>query len=276
MTEDGVRKVISFANMSPGRQFDSQCLALSTRINRNWAWTGGDGGRVRVCILDSGLRPDFQPEVVDARLTVRRADADGSWEIVNDDQGDAANHGSDCAEIIHRLAPAARITSIRVLGAGLGGSSRTLVEALSWAIEQKFAVVNLSLSTKNTVAKHELHDLADRAVFGNVALVAAANNNAVDSFPWRFSSVFSTGSHDFAESEYLEVNPCPPVEFFARGVRVPVPRGESTALVSGNSFAAPHLSGLIARIRSKHPRLSLMEVRHVLFAVSDNIGEAIA
>ena len=269
---EGPRPTLSFANMSSGRPYDARRLALPASLDREWAWGGSRGDGVRVCIIDSGLRPDFEPaSAIEARLTV---DSDHGHAIVPDDLGDAAHHGSDCAFIVNGMAPGATITSVRTLGAGLGGSSPTLLAALGWAVDQRFHVINLSLSTVNLVAKFELHDLVDRAVFNDVAIVAAAHNRAVSSFPWQFSSVFSCGSHSSPDPGWLEVNPRPPAEFFARGVRVAVPReGGRSALVSGNSFATPHLTGLIARIRSKHPHLSLAELRHVLTAVTDNLSD---
>ena len=41
-----------------------------------------------------------------------------------------------------------------------------------------------------------LHELADTAYFRRKVLVASAHNMPVDSFPWRFSSVISVGSHE--------------------------------------------------------------------------------
>jgi subtilisin family serine protease len=39
-------------------------------------------------------------------------------------------------------------------------------------------------------------------------------------------------------------------------------------VASGNSFAAPHISGLAALVRSKHPQLTSFELKAVLAAVS--------
>ena len=55
------------------------------------------------------------------------------------------------------------------------------------------------------------------------------------------------------------------VEFFARGEKVPVPwldGGGKT--VTGSSYAAPRMSGLIAKLLSKYPDLSAPLVKAVL------------
>ena len=43
----------------------------------------------------------------------------------------------------------------------------------------------------------------------------------VQSYPWPFASVISVASHDGADPMTYYYNPSPPVDFYARGVRVP-------------------------------------------------------
>ena len=156
---------------------------------------------------------------------------------------------------------------MRVLGGGWTGSGRMLIAGLRWAIEQGIEVVNMSLSTTKRELAAVLHELADHAYFNRTLIVAAAHNMPVESYPWRFSSVLSVGSHELEDPEAYFYNPTPPVEFFARGVEVEVPwLGGSTVHSTGNSFATPHIAGMCARIRSKHPELTAVpgEERAVL------------
>jgi subtilisin len=98
----------------------------------------------------------------------------------------------------------------------------------------------------------------------------------VESFPWRFSSVISVGSHEEADPFTYYYNPAPPVEFFARGLEVDVPwLGGGTLRCTGNSFATPHVSGLCTLILSKHPELTPFQLKSVLYLVASNVaGEA--
>ena len=82
------------------------------------------------------------------------------------------------------------------------------------------------------------------------------------------SSTLSPGADPYS----LAYNPHPPVEFAAIGVDVEVPwTGDDGSIVAtGNSFAAPHVAGLVALIRSKHPHLTPFQVKTVLQAASDN------
>jgi subtilisin family serine protease len=61
------------------------------------------------------------------------------------------------------------------------------------------------------------------------------------------------------------------VEFGAPGIDIPVPwLNGRTIRSTGNSFAAPHVTGLVARLLSKHPHLTPYDVKTVLRAVADN------
>jgi subtilisin family serine protease len=104
-------------------------------------------------------------------------------------------------------------------------------------------------------------------------LVASAHNMPVESYPWRFSSVISVGSHEEDDPLTFYANPDPPVEFFARGMNVEVAwLGGATVTATGNSFATPAISGIAALVLSKHPRLTPFQLKSVLYQVSSNVG----
>jgi subtilisin family serine protease len=228
---------------------------------------------VRVCILDSGVEPSH-PKVGEVQGAVEiTVDEDGNPVASPDAEGDLCGHGTACAGVIRGLAPECEIFSARVLGAGYTGSGPVLLGGLRWAVEQGFDVVNMSLSTTKRQFAEVLHELADKAYFNRTILVASAHNMPVESYPWRFSSVISVGSHEEADPLTYYYNPDPPVEFFARGVDVEVAwSGGATIRCTGNSFATPHMSGLCARILGKYPDMTPFQLKSVLHLVSSNVG----
>jgi subtilisin len=243
------------------------------RITREWAWGGATGSGIRVCILDSGV-DGGHPLVGGVQSEVVVSVGEGGKPVVQDDEeGDLCGHGTACAGIVRALAPGCEIHSVRVLGAGMKGGGRILLAGLRHAIERGFEVINMSLSTTKRDYAAILHELADSAYFRRTTLVASAHNMPVESYPWRFSSVISVGSHEEDDPMKLYYNPKPPVEFFARGVNVEVAwLGGEILRCSGNSFATPHVSGLCALIRSKHPRLTPFELKSVLHLTAANVG----
>src|SRR5512132_485206 len=207
------------------------------RVTREWALGDSTGAGIRVCILDSGVQADHPlVGVLEGAVALRKTE-DGEIVVEDDSEGDLCGHGTACAGIVRALAPDCRLFSARVLGAGYTGSGPVLLAGLRWAVEQGFEVVNMSLSTTKQELAVLLHELADSAYFRRSVLVASAHNMPVDSYPWRFSSVISVGSHEEPDPLTYYYNPNPPVEFFARGVVVEVAclRG-ARARSTGNSF----------------------------------------
>ena len=245
------------------------------RVTREWAWGDSTGQGARVCILDSGVQRDH-PLVGGLEEAVTISVGEDDEVIVEEDtEGDVSGHGTACAGIVRALAPDCALSSVRVLGANFTGSGGVLLAGLRYAVEQGYDVINMSLSTTKKPFAAILHELADSAYFRRTVLVASAHNMPVESYPWRFSSVISVGSHEDESPFTFFYNPNPPVEFFGRGVNVDVAWLEGrTIRVSGNSFATPHLSGICALILAKHPELTPFQVKSVLYLTSSNVGGA--
>lgn len=256
-----------FAAGGPGLE-----RALRVRgISRDWAWGGATGAGVRVAILDSGIERDHP--AIRGRLveSVAVEMADGEPRVMQDDAGDLFGHGTACGGIIVALAPDVELVSVRVLGADLRGKGAAFAEGLRWAIGQGIPVANLSLSSKSEALYPIFHELVDDAYFRGISLVSAANNVPAPSYPSLFSSVFSVAAHATPDPWRFYYNPSPPVEFGAWGVDVPIAwRDGGSIVATGNSFAAPHIAGIVALIVSKHPGLAPFEVKAILASVADN------
>jgi subtilisin len=243
------------------------------RVTRAWALEGATGKGVRVCVLDSGVEPNHPKVGPIAEAVALTIGDDGETIVAPDNEGDLCGHGTACAGIIRQLAPECEIHSVRVLGQGFTGSGPILLAGLRWAIEQEFDVINMSLSTTKRQFAEVLHDLADTAYFNRTILVASAHNMPVESYPWRFSSVISVGSHSEPDSHVFYFNPNPPVEFFARGVDVELAwMGGTTIRATGNSFATPHISGICALVLGKHPELTPFQLKSVLYLTASNVS----
>ena len=248
-------------------------ITLPAEVTREWAWGGSTGAGVRVCILDSGIELEHPLVGRVARSVAVLRGEDGELRVEEDVEGDLCGHGTACAGIVRALAPDCELTSVRVLGAGFKGGGEIMLHGLAWAIEQGFQVVNMSLSTTRAQYAERLHELADRAYFRRAVLVASAHNMPVESFPWRFASVISVGSHEEAEPLTFYYNPTPPVEFFSRGLDLDVAwLGGDTLRCTGNSFATPHIAGICALILAKHPELTPFQLKSVLYQTATNAG----
>lgn len=240
------------------------------QVDREWAFGGATGRGVTVAIIDSGLENDHPALLGRVVENVAVELLDGEPNVVADTSGDLYGHGTACGGIILGLAPEAELVSVRVLGADLKGKGAAFLTGLEWAVERGVQVANLSLSSKSEALYPAFHEVVDDAYFRGVALVSAANNVPGASYPSLFSSVFSVAAHDVPDPRRWYYNPRPPVEFGAWGFDVPIAWNEGGRTVAtGNSFAAPHIAGLVALLAGKHPGLAPFEMKAILAATAD-------
>jgi subtilisin family serine protease len=245
-------------------------------LSRQWAWEGSQGEGVRVAVIDSGIEADH-PSLggsVRAGIAIEYdPQAEGNVRHEADENpADLFGHGTACAGIIHGLAPRAELYSVRVLGKDLTGRAVQFAAGIRWAIESGAHIINLSLSTSKSEFYALFHRLTDEAYFKNIVLVSAVNNMPVASYPSLYSSVISVAAHEGKDAHTYYYNPTPPVEFGAPGIDVRVAWvNKGSCVVTGNSFAAPHITGLAALILSKHPELTPFQMKTVLYSCASNV-----
>jgi subtilisin len=228
-----------------------------------------DGRGTTVAIVDSGIEADHAAVGGQVVAAVRVELEDGRTRVVDDHDGDVVGHGTACAGIVHALAPAAEIVSVRVLGPDNRAQGIAFAAALEWLIGERIGIANLSLSSKRESLFAAFHDLADQAYFSNTVLVGAANNLPGPSYPSLFASVISVAAHEVPDPWTWFYNPRPPVEFGAWGVDVPVAwRDGGRIVATGNSFAAPHITGLAVLLRSRYPTATPFEIKSMLAATA--------
>ncbi len=248
-------------------------LALTGPITKEWVWGDATGEGVKVAVVDSGIDA-AHPAVggVNGGVVIEfDPDAEDGTRLIEGPHEDLFGHGTACAGIIRKVAPRCELYSVRVLGARLTGKGIVFARGLRWAVENGMNVVNLSLSTGKRDYFSTFHEIADLAYFHGVMLVSAVNNVPGPTYPSEYSSVFSVAAHEGKDPFSFDYNPSPPVEFGAPGIDVDVAWSDgSTITATGNSFAAPHMTGLIARTLSKHPRLTPFQMKTILHAVASN------
>ncbi len=249
-------------------------LGLIGPITREWAIGGSTGAGVKVAVIDSGIDADH-PSVgsVNGGVIIEPdTSAEEGYRIIEGPHKDLYGHGTACAAIIRSLAPDAELYSVRVLGERLTGKGWIFAAGVDWAIDAGMHVVNLSLSTSNQNYVPMFHEITDSAAFARVMLVSAMANDPKTTIPSEFSSVFSTAAIRGDNPYELRYNAAGPAEWGALGVDVDVAWADgSTINATGNSFAAPHVAGLIALVLAKHPGLTPFQMKTVLAAIAEPV-----
>ena len=155
-------------------------------------------------------------------------------------------HGTACAGIIRSVAPDVELLSIRIFDESLQVRGSLLLDAISWAIDEKVHLLNLSLGTTNPNLKDPLTDAVKLAVTSGILVVAADGDEPGRSYPACLEDVIGVGgSAEIAVGAVYRREK--PVELFAYSGprRVCWPMGQ-WRIKGGTSFAAAYVTGQIA------------------------------
>ena len=247
------------------------------------ALESGTGKGIRIAILDSGIEinhPGLDDVNIVDRLVV--TETEEGPEIAEDAEGDAFGHGTAIARIIHEVAPEAELGSFKVMQPVEGqtsGKASLLGHAVTAAIDRGYHVINCSFGTPaRSVIFRYFKGWIDDAYLNDVHVVTACNNAnyARPEWPAHFPSVIAVNMGRI-DGDELYYRPGQLVEFFARGEKIKVPwLDKSWKTVTGSSYAAPRVSGLVARMLSKYPNLSAPFVKAVLREVAEPWSDKIA
>lgn len=228
----------------------------------------GRGKGVRVAILDSGVERDH-PMLRGVKWADDIAVVQEGYHlgIEPGDGRDLFGHGTAVAGIIHQAAPEAEIGSFRVLGGSIESKTSIVLEGARQAIELGYHVVNCSLGC--TIAEHVLKykSWVDEAYLRGVHVVAACNNHDFSRQEWpaHFTSVISVNMARCQRDDVIYYRPDSLVEFAAGGVDVEVPWLDGgVRRMTGSSFAAPRVTGMLACLLSEIPALTPIDAKALL------------
>jgi subtilisin family serine protease len=206
------------------------------------------GRGTRVAVIDSGI--DARHPDLTGQIAVNRNFVSGQPLI-------AEQHGTAVAGIIAAkadnrigiagVAPGARLLGLRACWQSGSAPSTTcdtlsLAKALYFAVENRADVINLSLSGPDN---RLLREIVSVALDRKLAVISAFDPKLPDGgFPASLSGVIAVSDSSLAGSR--------PDVYIAPGRDVPTTEpGGRWFLVNGSSFAAAHVSGLVALTRER-------------------------
>ncbi|HEX5795259.1 MAG TPA: S8 family peptidase [Geminicoccaceae bacterium] len=265
-------------------------------VGASTAYAAGATGRgVTVAVVDTGIDVDH-PELA-AQI------AGASTDIVSGDPqrvDDVDGHGTAVAGIIaarrnqelsHGVAFNARILAVRAdapgtcaSGAGCAFDQADVAAATDYAVANGARVVNYSLGGGAAGGAALEAALARAADAGTILVLAAGNENAAEpTFPARFAAdpaaagrAIAVGAVDAGNQLTSFSNQAGSARdhyLVAPGVHILAPAMDGgAALVSGTSFAAPHVSGAAALVLQAAPFLTADEVVELLLDSATDLG----
>lgn len=234
-----------------------QHASRAMRVGEAHRWATGDG--VRVAVVDTGVdigHPDLRGRIDAAQNFVDHGEKTFTRDI----------HGTAVAGIlaasgnnglgIAGVAPDARLLALKACWPEAPSSSLaacdnyTLSKAIDWALAEESRVINLSLTGPRDPV---LERLLDTAATRGVAVVAAVQAGPDPGFPASYPGVIpvrASGTGNGTDGALA----APGVDILST-----IPGG-GYEFFSGSSMAAAHVSGVIALLLEKRPRLTPAEL----------------
>ena len=262
---------------APGLQY-----AL-TRIRLAGAHTLAKGNGVKLAVIDSGIDEGHSglKDSVASRFDATRGHGQRADETRKVDA-----HGTAIAGIIRArgmaqgIAPDARLLAARAfihVAGFTGPQSRTMImlRALDWSVSSGARVINMSFAGPRDGDVAEAIEMAARK---GIVLVAAAGNGgatAKPAYPAAYKDVIAVTATDADDKLYDKANQGTYVAVAAPGVDVFVlAPGNSHKFSSGTSFAAAHVSGLVALMLERNRNLDIETIREALMRTARDLGQA--
>jgi subtilisin family serine protease len=229
----------------------------------------------RIAVVDTGIdqtHPDLSASVA------------GSYDATDSGQQLSDPHGTGIAGIIAAhgaiagVAPGASLLDVRVFtndpnGNGSVATTMDLLKGLQWSVENQAHIVNLSLAgPRDEMLGATLAAMIAR----NIVVVAAAGNGGItapDAYPAAFQDVIAVTATDSADALYVSANHGKYIALAAPGVDVIAPAlFEAYLMNSGTSFAAAHVSGVIALMLERDPAMPVHKIRATLQSGAVDLG----
>ena len=172
------------------------------------------------------------------------------------------------------IAMAAAVLTLAAADAGAQGTSINIVKGLEWAVGQGAQIINMSFAgPRDPILEQAIKALKERGII----LVGAAGNAGPKSpplFPGADPNVIGVSATDLDDKTFKGANRGKQVAIAAPGVDIIVPAPDGGyQLTTGTSVAAAHISGVVALMLERNPRLSPAEVRAILTATARKLPQ---
>ncbi len=245
---------------------------MITKLHLPEAHSLAVGSNVLVAVIDSGIDVNH-PEL--AGVIAGTFDAIGTNEKPHF-HGTAIAGAIAARSQLMGVAPAARILAIKAfsaVGSSAEATSMAIIKGLEYASLQNARVINMSFAgpADPGMARHLLAAHNHGAV-----LVAASGNfgpNSPPQYPAADPNVIAVSATDANDDLFKGSNIGSHITISAPGVNIllPDPQG-GYEMRTGTSFAAAHISGIVALILERKPGLSPDVVRQILVASAKDLG----
>lgn len=244
------------------------------KLNLRQAHTLSKGDNVLVAVIDSGIdvtHPDLGGVIA------------GTFATFDPDEK-PHTHGTAIAGAIASqarlrlmgVAPAARILAVKAFGTsdeGTEGTTMNIIKGLEWSMQQGARIINMSFAGPEApVMKNILAGARQQGI----VLIAAVGNAGPKSpplYPGSDPNVIAVSATDSDDKLFSASNRGRYISVAAPGVDILLPApDQGYQVTSGTSFAAAHVTGIVALMLQRNPALTPAAVRKILESTAKDIG----
>ncbi len=258
------------------QQWNMQALDMSTYYDLFKSNKYKPQKRAKLFILDSGVNAKHED--------IRGNFSSHTSQDRSSNESDAHGHGTHCAGIaaaitnngvgIASMNPGSEwvtVSSVKVMNYFGIGSQARIIEGIIEAVDAGADVISMSIGGRSTQLKEEAYyEAIDYADNHGVIIVAAAGNNAGDAaeiIPANSKKIITVTALDkqLKKAQFSNYITNTNYGVAAPGVSIVSSwKGGKYAAFDGTSMAAPHVSGLVAVMRSLDPDLTAKKAYNIL------------
>ena len=158
----------------------------------------------------------------------------------------------------------AKIYAVKIFHQILEAPAVLLMAAMQWAIRAEVNIIHLSLGTERPEYRKDLKRLCQDAARKDIVIIASARSLEDQVFPAVFDEVIAVYWNHDCKNGSLIYYPEKKVEFGAYGRPRALPGIPQELNFSGSSFAAAHVTAMVADILEDNPFAGVGWVREML------------
>jgi filamentous hemagglutinin family protein len=224
--------------------------------------------------------------VIDSEIDVTHPDLEGavtqSFDAVGAPEKPHA-HGTGMAGAIashQRLlgtAPGARLLAVHAFSTAANAESTTfsILKGVDWSVRQGARIINMSFAgPRDPSLERALKAAYDKGI----VLIAAAGNAGPKSpplYPGADPNVIAVTATDADDKLFTGANRGKYISVAAPGVDILVPAPEGDyQITTGTSVAAAEVSGIVAMLLERNPKLTPADIRRILTTSAKRLGSS--
>ncbi|MGE5702150.1 MAG: S8 family peptidase [Clostridia bacterium] len=269
----GNGNVVEAAINANDPHYSNQSYLKQIRADKAWEIATGNTA-ITVAVLDTGVdaeHPDLKPNLLPGVNLINPkkgpVDDNGHGTQVTGILGAKGNNKLGVTGVLWN----ARILPIKVLDREGQGKVDVLAKGINVALDRGAKIILTSMSSIST--SPELERAVNRAEANGAIIVSAAGNEADRvTYPAAYPTVIAVGAVQANNKPVYQSNIGPELNLMAPGWKIyTTTRGGGYGAMSGTSAAAPQVAGAAALILAKHPKMSPLDVRQLLYQTASNL-----